>query len=151
MLRMRPTRADEVELVAGWESGPDTACWLGETGLAWHRRALRDPDVEHLIAEAEEGRPAGFVVLAGLVEGGGVVELRRLVLGAGFRGAGRGRALLRAAVGRAYRVHGAARVWLDVKPDNVRARALYASEGFVPDPAGPAEGLVIMHHGAGTA
>lgn len=47
-----------------------------------------------------------------------------MVIAAERRGAGLGRRLLRAAVGRAYEHHAARRVWLDVKDDNVRARAL---------------------------
>ena len=31
----------------------------------------------------------------------------------------------------AFEEHGAHRLWLDVKPHNERARALYRSEGFV--------------------
>lgn len=126
---IRPTRADDLIRIAVLEAGPDTPQWLGETGFAWHQRALADPDQEHLVAESS-GAPAAFVVLAGLRGGDGVIELRRMVVGPHFRGAGQGRALLKAVLARAYDHHGASRVWLDVKADNVRARALYESEGF---------------------
>jgi diamine N-acetyltransferase len=71
------------------------------------------------------------------------------------RGAGRGRALLRAVLERSYRHHGARSVWLDVKTHNHRARALYESEGFLQqrtlrnalvEPDGTASDLVIMVH-----
>ncbi|SFD35497.1 GNAT family N-acetyltransferase [Streptomyces aidingensis] len=129
MLTLRPTSPDDLPLLAALEMGPDTAVWLSETGVEWHRRALDDPDQEHLTAE-EDGTPAGFCVLAGLRDGGGAVEVRRLVLRPALRGEGRGRELLRASVARAYREHRAQRVWLDVKPHNLRARTLYESEDF---------------------
>ncbi|WP_165990231.1 GNAT family N-acetyltransferase [Streptomyces sp. YIM 98790] len=129
MLTLRPTGPDDLPLLAALEMGPDTAVWLSETGVDWHRRALDDPDQEHLTAE-EEGRPAGFCVLAGLRDGKGAIEIRRLVLRPALRGEGRGRALLRTVVARAYGEHAAQRVWLDVKPHNLRARTLYESEDF---------------------
>jgi diamine N-acetyltransferase len=76
-----------------------------------------------------------------------------MVVSPAFRGAGRGRALLRAALARARREHRAARIWLDVKPHDVRARRLYESEGFVltrttaralTEPDGMKTGLLVM-------
>jgi diamine N-acetyltransferase len=130
MLMIRPTRADDLTRIAVLEAAPDTPQWLGETGFAWHERALTDPDQEHLVAESG-GAPAAFVILAGLRGSDGAIELRRMVVGPDFRGAGQGRALLKAALARAHDHHGASRVWLDVKAENVRARALYESERFV--------------------
>jgi ribosomal protein S18 acetylase RimI-like enzyme len=129
MLSIRPGTAGDLAQVAVLEIGPDTAMWLGETGLAWHERALADPDQEHLVAD-DDGRLAGFVLLAGLAGGGHAVELRRMAVDPARRGAGLGRLLLRAALARARDEHGARRVWLDVKAHNLRARALYESEGF---------------------
>lgn len=149
-LGVRLTRRADLETAVRYETHPGAAGWLGVKGLAWHHRALADPDQEHLLAEVA-GEPAGFVVLAGLREGRGVVELRRIVLGPTFQGRGLGRLLFRAAVSRAHGRHGARRVWLDVKPGNTRARALYTSEGFVENGmiAGPPEDpeeLVLMVH-----
>jgi diamine N-acetyltransferase len=130
VLTLRPTTAADLAQVAAMEAAADTGSWLAETGLTWHERALADPDQEHLAA-VEPGVLAGFAVLAGLRRDDHVVELRRMVVSAELRGAGRGRELLRAALARAYRTHGASRVWLDVKTDNLRARALYEADGFV--------------------
>jgi diamine N-acetyltransferase len=71
---IRPGTAADLAGGAALETGPDTARWLGETGLAWHERALADPDQEHLVAE-EDGHLAGFAVLAGLRDGGPAIEL----------------------------------------------------------------------------
>ena len=129
MLNVHPTVEDDLPYVTAWEADPQTAGRLGETGEEWHAAVLADADQEHLFATAD-GEPVGFAVLAGLDEGH-TMEVRRVVVRPDQRGVGRGRSLLRAVVARAYRRHGAQRVWLDVQFDNHVARRLYESEGFV--------------------
>lgn len=150
MPRIRLATVDDLATIVRIEAGPQTTRYLTVTGRAYHDRALADPDQEQLVGEAG-GAVVGFVVLAGLREGAGRVELRRIVIAHQHRGAGHGRALFRAAVSRAYQHHGARQVWLDVKPDNARGRALYSSEGFVqegtiPDPMDPAGRLLLLAH-----
>lgn len=171
MLTLRPTVAEDLRRPVEWESEPDTSAWLGETGTAWHTRALADPDAEHLTAlhtvdgatGTGEGRsdrvgdgagPVGFAVLAGL-SGDGAVELRRIVVAPAHRGTGRGRELLKAVLAWAYERRGAQGVWLDVKADSRRARSLYEASGFVvrerredagTGPDGTAFDLVVMDH-----
>lgn len=153
MLTLRPTTPEDLRDVTDWESERETSAWLGETGAAWHRRALTDPEQEHVIAVVADA-PAGFAVLAGLRDGSSI-ELRRIVVAPSHRGAGQGRALLQALLTRAYEHHGARTVWLDVKKHNHRARSLYESAGFVVretrsiaivEPDGTASDLVIMVH-----
>ena len=157
MLRTRLATVHDLKTLVTLETGPDTARYLGVTGLGFHERALADPDQEQIVGELDDPAtgPAivGFVVLAGLRDGGGRIELRRIVLSGAHRGGGHGRALFRAAVARAYRRHGAAELWLDVKPENSRGRALYESEGLVhtgtiPDPVYPGEELLLMAYPA---
>ncbi|WP_188195422.1 GNAT family N-acetyltransferase [Nonomuraea sp. SYSU D8015] len=128
-MTLRTGTTEDLQQLAAWETDPDTSIWLGEIGPAWHTRALDDPDQDHLVA-VEAGTPIGFAVLAGLSSADRSIELRRMVVRPARRHAGRGRALLRAALTRAYQRHTARRVWLDVKAHNDRARALYESEGF---------------------
>jgi diamine N-acetyltransferase len=137
MVTIRPgSRADLAGIVA-LETAADTAMWLGETGLAWHERALVDPDQELLVAE-DRGTLAGFAVLVGVGDGGGRdIELRRMAVDPAMRGAGLGRWLLREVVARARDEHAAHRLLLDVKKHNNRAIALYESEGFAPVPGPP--------------
>jgi ribosomal protein S18 acetylase RimI-like enzyme len=153
MLKLRSATPDDLHALTGWESEPDTSRWLGETGPAWHTRALADPDQEHVIAVDGETL-VGFAVLAGLRDSKGI-ELRRMVVAPTSRGAGRGRALLQVVLDRAYQHHGAQTVWLDVKSHNHRARSVYETSGFVAretvrnaivEPDGAASDLVIMVH-----
>lgn len=166
MLTIRPTTRDDLDRVVAVEADLDTAVWLAEIGRGWHELTLDDPDAEHLIAEhlvagdavRPDDRIAGFVVLAGLRDGDGLVEIRRMVLERGRRGTGLARLLLAAAVERAYTRHGARGVWLDVKAHNERAIALYRSGGFVrapgargalTEPDGTVTELVVMVHETG--
>ena len=104
-LALRPTRADDLGYVVAAESDADNAPYLAPSPRAEHEAFLGDPRQRHLIAEVE-GRPVGFVLMRLHPED---------------------RAVERAA----FEEHGAHRLWLDVKPHNERARALYRSEGFV--------------------
>jgi len=148
MIIVRPGTGADADGVAELEAGPDTAGWLGETGRSWHVRVLADPDAEHLVAADQNGTIAGFAVLAGLSRPDRIIELRRMVITADRRGEGLGRRLLRAAVARAYEQHGARRVWLDVKDDNVRAQTLYKSERFAIERT-PAGAPVAVESGGG--
>ncbi|HEU5107641.1 MAG TPA: GNAT family N-acetyltransferase [Micromonosporaceae bacterium] len=144
----RLATAQDLAAIVEIEAGPETTRYLGVTGRQFHERALADPDQEQIVGDVG-GVPVGFVVLAGIRDGNGQVELRRIVVSHRHRGAGYGRRLFRSAVSRAYRQHGARQVWLDVKPDNVRGRALYASEGFIqtgriPDPMDPGGELLLL-------
>jgi diamine N-acetyltransferase len=153
MLALRPSTEDDLHDLTGWEAEPDTALWLGQTGLAWHTRALADPDQDHLTA-LKGATPVGFAVLAGL-SGGKHLELRRMLLRPAHRGAGHGRSLLNACLAWAYQHRGAERIWLDVKAHNHRARALYESTGFavtrtwtgaITEADGSRSDLIVMTH-----
>ena len=131
-LLTRPATASDFGAITAIEAEPGAARYLGVLGLDYHERAMADPDQEQIIASLD-GDVIGFVVLAGVAREDHRIELRRIAMDRGHRGAGLGRALFRAALTRAFQQHGARQVWLDVKPDNAVALALYASEGFVPD------------------
>jgi diamine N-acetyltransferase len=149
VLTLRLTTHGDLDRMLSIEAAADTSNWLGETGRAWHERSLADSDQEHLVAELD-GTVVGFGVIAGLCNFDGVVELRRMVIDPEYRGRGIGRSLLRSMTRRAYAA-GAIRVWLDVKPDNERARGLYLSEGFEPtgtatEARAPTSDLIVLVH-----
>lgn len=126
-VRLRPTTPDDLDFVLNAEQDPDNARFVLPWTPAEHAAALTDPDVGHLIIEHAAER-VGFVLLAGLTSPHGSLQFRRLVVTA--KGQGFGRAAVRAVKRLAFVERGMHRLWLDVKPFNVRARRLYESEGF---------------------
>jgi diamine N-acetyltransferase len=126
-LRLRPTREDDLDYVVAAEADPDNAPFLAPSPREVHLDFLRDPRQRHMIAEAG-GRAVGFVLLR-LHSEHRAVELRRLAVTE--KGRGHGRAALRLVMMQAFKQYGAHRLWLDVKPHNERALALYRSAGFV--------------------
>jgi diamine N-acetyltransferase len=147
-LRLRPTREDDLEYVVAAEADPDNAPFLAPSPRDEHLGFMRDPDQRHLIAEAG-GRPVGFALLR-LHPEDRAVELRRLAVTE--KGRGHGRAALQLAIAQAFEEHDAHRLWLDVKPHNERALALYRSAGFVEEgllrdalyQGGRFESLIVM-------
>ena len=147
-LRLRPTREDDLDYVVAAEADPDNAPFLAPSPRDEHAGFLRDPLQRHLIAEAD-GRRVGFALLR-LHPGDRAVELRRLAVTEKRRG--HGRAALRLAIAAAFEEHDAHRLWLDVKPHNERALALYRSAGFVEEgllrdalyQGGRFESLIVM-------
>ena len=126
-LRLRPTREDDLEYVVAAEAHPDNAPFLAPSPYEVHLGFLRDPRQRHLIAAAG-GHRVGFVLLQ-LHPESRAVELRRLAVTE--KGRGYGRAALLLVMAQAFEEHHAHRLWLDVKPHNERALALYRSAGFV--------------------
>ena len=89
----------------------------------------------HLIVEdAQQRVPVGFVILRGL--GTDVIEFRRIAIS--DTGRGYGTHAIRLVKEVAFGEMGARRLWLDVYDFNVRARSIYAAEGFVEESERPA-------------
>jgi ribosomal protein S18 acetylase RimI-like enzyme len=128
----RRTTADDIDWVCALERAhvPHVTAW----SPAEHLDTLTDPDCLHLVIE-RDGERAGFVILADLTSPSRVRQLLRIVVA--DKGRGLGRATLRECARLAFEEHDAERLWLDVKVDNPRARALYESEGYVLE--GPSE------------
>jgi RimJ/RimL family protein N-acetyltransferase len=148
-LRLRPTREEDLDYVVAAEAAPEAAPFLAPSPRDEHAGFLADPAQRHLIAEAG-GERVGFALLR-LHAADHAVELRRLAVSA--PGHGHGRAILRRVKDVAFAELAAHRLWLDVKPFNDRARALYRSEGFVEEgvlrdalrePDGSFTSLVVM-------
>ena len=148
-LRLRPTREADLDYVVAAEAAPDAAPFLAPSPREEHAGFIADPAQRHLIAEAGDER-VGFALLR-LHTADRAVELRRLAVTQ--PGQGHGRALLQQVKAAAFEELDAHRLWLDVKPFNDRARALYRSEGFVEEgllrdallePDGSFQDLVVM-------
>jgi RimJ/RimL family protein N-acetyltransferase len=130
MLRLVPTTQADIAHVVAAEADDDTSPFILPWSAERHKTALADPDCAHLaIRHATTGDWLGFVLLFGLASPHHAIELRRVVCAR--KGAGIGRAAVRAVVALAFGELAAHRLWLDVKTTNTRARHLYTTEGFV--------------------
>jgi RimJ/RimL family protein N-acetyltransferase len=131
-VRLRPTMLSDLEFVISVEQDPANLPYITPWERTQHEGAIRFPDFRHFIVEAGPGYPsAGFVILQGCRNPHGSVELKRMVLRPDAQGHGYGRATVRGLIRMAFRDLGAHRFWLDVKSRNVRAQAIYRTEGFI--------------------
>ena len=129
-LRLRPTMLSDLVFVAGLEHDARNRPFITPWERTQHEGAVRFPDFRHFIVEAgSDWASAGFVILQGCRSRHKSVELKRIVLQP--KGQGLGRACVRLLKQMAFRDLHAHRFWLDVKARDLRAQALYASEGFV--------------------
>lgn len=129
-LRLRPTMLSDLDFVLTVEQDPACRPTITPWERIQHEGAVRFPDFRHFIVEAGAGTQAvGFVILQGCRSRHRSVELKRMVIVT--QGQGLGRACLRQLKRMAFRDLQAHRFWLEVKTHNVRAKALYDSEGFV--------------------
>jgi diamine N-acetyltransferase len=140
MLALRTTAPTDLDYVLGLEADPENARFIIGWPRERHERAIADADEAHLLVVDGEA-PAGFVLLAGLSGEERDIELRRIVVGP--KGRGLGQRTLRLVLEHAFSELGARRVWLDVKPENLRAQAAYRRVGFTDDGELP-DGLRLM-------
>jgi RimJ/RimL family protein N-acetyltransferase len=128
-VRLRPTMQSDLDYVLSLESDPANLPYITPWERTQHEAAIRFPDFRHFVIEGGPGLDAaGFLILIGCRSPHQSLELKRMVVQ--VKGQGLGRAALRVAKKIAFDDLGAHRFWLDVKGLNVRARALYESEGF---------------------
>ena len=131
-LMLRDSVEQDLPAVLATESDPDVSRWITVWTRERHVQAMRADDEAHMVF-CERERTLGFLLLAGL--GTPEIELRRIALTR--RGEGIGAAALELALGYAFDILGAHRVWLDVLPENARAIALYARIGLQDDGEAP--------------
>ena len=131
-VRLRPTMSSDLDFVISVEQDALNRPFITPWDRTQHEGAIRFPDFRHFIVEAGAGySSAGFVILQGCRNPHRSIELKRMVLLPALHGQGIGRECLRWLAQMVFRDLGAHRFWLDVKALNVRAQALYRSEGFV--------------------
>ncbi len=122
----------DLDFVISVERDPLNRPFITPWDRTQHEGAVRFPDFRHFIVEAgADWSAAGFVILQGCRNPHCSIELKRMVLAPARQGQGAGRTCLRLLAQMAFNDLGAHRFWLDVKALNVRAQALYRSEGFV--------------------
>lgn len=129
-IRLRPTLVDDLDYVVSVENDPVNLPSITPWDRTQHEAAVRIPDFRHFIVESGPAHtPVGFVILVGCRSRHRSIELKRMVIQT--KGQGLGRACVRLVKKIAFRDLGAHRFWLDVKLRNERARAFYATEGYV--------------------
>jgi RimJ/RimL family protein N-acetyltransferase len=122
----------DLDFVISVEQDPANLPFITPWDRTQHEGAIRFPDFRHFIVETAPGYPSvGFVILQGCRNPHRSIELKRIVLQPSSQGRGAGRACIRALAQMSFRDLGAHRLWLDVKGLNLRAQALYRSEGFI--------------------
>jgi diamine N-acetyltransferase len=129
VINLRPATDFDIDWVVRTEHAPENEPFITRWTRARHVAALRSESARHYVIVDAEGERVGYVILQGLDDVDGNLELTRIVVADG--GHGFGRSALREVKRLAFDEFGAHRLWLDVVEENHRARALYASEGFV--------------------
>jgi RimJ/RimL family protein N-acetyltransferase len=102
---------------------------VGQWSEERHHATMTGPDARYLVSEEAPGKLQGYVILRGIGEDANAIELKRIVVAS--PGQGLGRQLLHEVIRMAFEDLHAHRLFLDVFEDNVRARHLYTSLGFV--------------------
>lgn len=108
----------------------ERTCQEGFTGadpLEDHERYMQDEDFGYWIVESDS-RAAGFVILSGLANENRSILIKRIAMAE--PGQGRGREAMRLILRLCFLSYNAHRVWLDVYPENERARRVYRALGF---------------------
>jgi ribosomal protein S18 acetylase RimI-like enzyme len=151
---LRPAVSEDIPGIVALERTPGAQQFVGQWSEERHRATLRGGDARYLLSESPIIQPltdesgvnksgtgeAGvnekrrgilqaYVILRGLSEDSGAIELKRIVVAVPERGLGR--RILREVIRMAFEDFHTHRLFLDVYEDNARARHLYESLGFV--------------------
>jgi RimJ/RimL family protein N-acetyltransferase len=130
MTSFRLVRATEADLafVMATECLEGYDAFIGRWDAERHRAALASGSCAYFIGYAG-GEPAGFAILHDWDSAERVTLLKRIAVT--HPGQGYGRGLLRAVARAVFQETEAHRLWLNVFPENQRARRVYEAFGFV--------------------
>lgn len=78
-LILRPTTENDLPFVFETEKKAAGERFVTSETIENHQRYLNDPDVRHLVIEAD-GKAVGYAILAGLSDKNENIEFRRLVI-----------------------------------------------------------------------
>ena len=124
---LRIATAADIPTIVALERAPAASAFVGQWSEERHRATLGGRDARYYVSEIGRDIDA-YVILNGLTEDSGSIELKRIVVAA--PGHGLGRRILTEIIRIAFRELRAHRLFLDVLDDNSRARHLYESLGF---------------------
>jgi diamine N-acetyltransferase len=119
----------DLPFIMATERGPDFERFVGRWSEDEHCAALASPDYAYFLGKPANGTPQGFAIVRDVNDAHGNVCLKRIAVTS--PGKGFGTPLLRATINWVFQNTAAYRLWLDVLEDNVRAKHVYHSAGFV--------------------
>lgn len=129
LVDLERTRQARLDFILAAESHPDNAPYVFQSSRQEHISMMENPDYLHLTGLDKSGEPVGYMILRGLQNPMGSVDLMRLV--AAVKGRGYGKSMLKMAMAYSFHTLKAHRLSLDVVEDNQRAMDLYRRCGFI--------------------
>ena len=124
-----PTTVDDLDYVTSAEICPANSDFVGNWSINEHKQLMDSSDGLHLVVKDKTGENVGFVIIRGLENPNGSVELMRLVVTE--KSKGYGPMILDQVKTLVFEKYAAHRLWLDVVEHNERARKIYERLGFV--------------------
>ena len=126
---LRTARTDDADYIAAAEQVAEIAQYIFPWPAAEHVERMAEAAFGYYICEDKAGAPVGYAILNGLGNPNRSIELMRLAVTERDRGIGS--SLLSMITREAFETLDAHRIWLDVFPDNDRARHVYNRFGFI--------------------
>jgi RimJ/RimL family protein N-acetyltransferase len=126
---LRPANPGDIPLIVAMERLAEVRNFVGQWSEERHLRSLSSGDARYFVSNLESGELQAYAILRGFEEASGSLELKRLVVAT--PGMGLGRRILKDLMRVVFEEFRAHRMYLDVYEDNLRARHLYESLGFV--------------------
>ena len=124
---LRPATPDDIAFIMRTERSPGYPELVGTYDKQTHLRLMAMPLVRYVVYELDRA-PLGFAELRRDVDGMGNVQLHRLAVAPAGRG--HGALFLSALCADVFSDPEIGRIWLDLLPDNLRARRVYEKTGF---------------------
>ena len=127
-MSLRLAAFSDLPHILALEGSPVARAFVGHWSEERHRQTMTGEDARYFVADSENGTLTAYVIVRGLAESSGSLELKRIVVAT--PGQGLGRSLLKEIMHVVFDDLRAHRLFLDVFEDNVRARHVYESLGF---------------------
>lgn len=118
----------DVDYICDAENNSENSSFVTQWTIEQHLNLMQQPSSLYLIAQTNNGKRIGYVILDNIVGKHKNIEIKRIIITE--KGKGFGRMLLQATKHLVFNKFQSHRLWLDVLDFNQRAKDLYESEGF---------------------
>lgn len=140
---IRKATRNDMPFILELEARPENT-YVHAYDEATHLKHLSSSQAIYFIAEDEDNSPIGYAIL--FENETGAIEWRRIIMDKPGGGAG---TQFMQAVTDHVKAEGHKKIWLDVYPENARARRVYRNLGFnevgtEPNPNDPSIELIVM-------